>query len=117
MKKFRDKYRNLIAIENRFFRILKRKGKYNYVIKMPKFMGVFSVYKGGKSKIWNRYTLTFVWLLCMLLSPLLLVFVPLIIYINGAKNFITDSAFVDDVRSFTYANLVIILVLTLVIIL
>lgn len=86
-----------------------RTGNHLYYIRSYKaIQRTIMIYK-GKSKpfLLNRYTLTLMALLVNSVGMILLAIIyPVISYINGAKNFITDSFCCNDVRFFSYVNFI-----------
>jgi hypothetical protein len=108
----------IAAFTNGFVTYGKVNNTYSLEIELYKKV-IIPFYKSNKRPIVrNIYLLTSLFafilpIIWFLLSLSFLVYY----YINGAKNFIIDSAWVDGVRFFTWTNMFIILILTIILIL
>ena len=107
-------------METKNFCIIKDgEGSYHYFLmdwdySVPFFRWKLLVSK-TKSKVYNKVTLTILgWLLNVLLYRILVVplaiALPFVLYYKGAKNFFTNSVWVDNVKFFHYTNIVLLVV-------
>jgi hypothetical protein len=113
LKRFREPKRNVCAIYNRFFRIIKNsKGVYFY-----EFSDLFSkeyrqFYNGKRLKFINRY---FIYLITTLYNiigiPLLFLCYYPFAYFEGCKNFIKDTGWYENVKFFNWINFILLIIL------
>ena len=112
IKKFRDKKRNVCAIYNRFFRVIKNsKGIYFYEFSDFSSMEFREFYRGKRIRFLNRYVIyTITFLFNTIGVPLLFLCYYPYAYFDGARNFIKDGAWYQNVRFFNWVNLILLIV-------
>jgi hypothetical protein len=123
MKTLYNATKTIIGLKFLFFSIVKnlKTGKYCYYVRSPfsSNIGDSMIFKFSyRPMLLNKYTMTFLGILFtlgkyLLWYPIGCVIIPILIYFDGAKNFIKDRAWQDNVRYFNYANMVIIVGLTI----
>lgn len=107
--------RNKVGYQNRFFRILKDTKEKWYFYGFYDF--VFQEYRQLHKGIKLPITGSFITVWCVIFNLLwipfrLMTFIP-IMYFDGAKNFILDGVWYQNVRFFNWSNIVIIIILIL----
>ena len=113
IKRFREPKRNVCAIYNRYFRIIKNsKGIYFY-----EFSDLFSkeyrqFYKGKRLKFINKYFIYAVTVLYNTIGipSLFLLYYPFA-YFDGARNFIKDGVWANNVKFFNWVNFILLIIL------
>ena len=117
MKILKNKERRACGIEYPLFAIMKdlKDGKYHYYIQVYKAGDDFNYHfsKGNKSWWLNKVTLSILGALLTvahysLLIPIAYLLWPFLHYYDGAKNFIKNCAWQDNVRFFNWCNFIVI---------
>ena len=126
MKKLKNAQKTICGIRYPLFTIiLNNKGEYCYYANslFPKITGDWLFFKSKtKSKILNKYTLSFIGIFYNIFSPIIIILAyitiaPIGLYFEGLKNFVLDGFWAGGVRFFNWANIVIIIILSILLLL
>lgn len=111
IKRFREPNRNVCAIYNKFFRVIKNsKGIYFYEFVDFSSMKYVQCYKGKKTIFLNRYVIYLITFLFNTIGiPLLFLCYYPFAYFEGASNFIKDTAWYQNVRFFNWVNFILLI--------
>jgi len=124
MKKGKNTALGIACVENKFFSICSREGRYHYYINFS--FGLASRRRLVASSVklhptyLNKYTLAVISCVAHVIS--IAAILPycigafIYIYLDGAKNFVNDWAWQSNVRLFTYTNLFLVIILSAIII-
>lgn len=123
MKILKNEYKTVFGVKKPFFSVVydaQAKLFYYYINAiLTQNDGDLFIYKGSeKSKIFNKYTMTFLGVIYsiygyLIAMPISIILLPFSMYLEGAKNFIKDCAWYEHVRFFNYVNFIALIVLVL----
>lgn len=121
MKALKNYEKTIAGVKHRLFTVIKNQNKsYFYYYLNGAFTqkaGDVMIYRSqSKSKLLNKYTLSFLGVIYSLLKylvflPGIFILYPVINYINGCKNFLKNRANITDVRFFNWVNILAMLAL------
>jgi len=108
IKKFKEPNRNVCAIYNKFFRVIKNsKGIYFYEFADFSSLEYREFYKGKKVKFLNKYAMYIITIVFnIIIIPILFILYFPMCYFDGAKNFIKDTAWYENVKFFNWVNFI-----------
>ena len=116
MQKSKNLHHKIFGYKSKLFRVynVKLKGKSIYKYQFRIYDKYRTVKESeNKSKLWNRYTLSaltvIIGIICIPIAAIL--YLPYI-YFDGGYYFIIDSSWVQNVRFFNWANIILIIALT-----
>ena len=115
VRKFSNYRKNYFGFHNAFFRIAKNKKTNEYHYLFFDFMGrsFRQLHKGVKIPINGLQITIWCFIFNLLWIPFILISYLPFRYFDGAKNFVKDSAWYQNVRFFNWVNIFIILLLLL----
>jgi hypothetical protein len=115
MKILKNKHTNACGIETPFYAIIKNlnTGNYCYYIQVIGNRVNHNIYNGIKAHAFNKYTLTLLSILHSLMFYFAYMPIAIILFIphryfDGARNFIRDKAWQNNVRFFNWCNFIVI---------
>ena len=121
MKILKNYTKSIFGMKYRFFTVIYngKTSQYCYYLNAiwTKNVGDILIFKSKtKSHILNKYTLTllggiYTLYLYLLNYPITVILLPFYMYYEGCKNFVRNSAWVDNVRYFNWVNIVIMIAL------